>query len=268
MQDLNDKVTGNTLTAAEWNEIPSEIQNAIESLGITLSGADLSQLVKAIAGYASHGDFYADSGAANAYVLSATGAKIAPPDYADGFRARFKVGNTNTAASTVNINSIGVKGLADIAGGALTAGDLVSGQFVRIAYNLSDDRFELQSDTLEIATKSDMETATDLTKAVTPGRVVDSPSSSKAWVNFNGTGVVSINDSINVSSITDNGVGDYTVNLSTSFAAADYAITATSIRANEQIDSQAAGSFQVVTSDDAGTNQDASRVSAVAHGEQ
>jgi hypothetical protein len=33
----------------------------------------------------------------------------------------------------------------------------------------------------------------------------------KAWVNFNGTGIVSIRSSFNVSSITDNGVGDYTV---------------------------------------------------------
>jgi hypothetical protein len=36
----------------------------------------------------------------------------------------------------------------------------------------------------------------------------------RAWVNFNGTGTVAIRASGNVSSITDNGVGDYTVNLS------------------------------------------------------
>jgi len=34
----------------------------------------------------------------------------------------------------------------------------------------------------------------------------------KAWVNFNGTGTVAIRASGNVSSITDNGTGDYTVN--------------------------------------------------------
>jgi hypothetical protein len=37
----------------------------------------------------------------------------------------------------------------------------------------------------------------------------------KAWVNFNGTGTVAINNSFNVSSITDNGTGDYTVNFTT-----------------------------------------------------
>jgi hypothetical protein len=36
--------------------------------------------------------------------------------------------------------------------------------------------------------------------------------SAKAWVNFNGTGTVAILASFNVSSITDNGTGDYTVN--------------------------------------------------------
>lgn len=37
----------------------------------------------------------------------------------------------------------------------------------------------------------------------------------RAWVNFNGTGTVAIRGSGNVSSITDNGTGDYTVNLTT-----------------------------------------------------
>jgi hypothetical protein len=37
----------------------------------------------------------------------------------------------------------------------------------------------------------------------------------RAWVNFNGTGTVAIRASGNVSSITDNGTGDYTVNFTT-----------------------------------------------------
>ena len=49
----------------------------------------------------------------------------------------------------------------------------------------------------------------------------------KAWVNFNGTGVVAIRASYNVSSITDNGAGDYTVNFTTAFADANYAMTGT-----------------------------------------
>lgn len=44
----------------------------------------------------------------------------------------------------------------------------------------------------------------------------------KAWVNFNGIGTVAIRDDFNVSSITDNGTGDYTVNFSTSLADTNY----------------------------------------------
>jgi len=44
----------------------------------------------------------------------------------------------------------------------------------------------------------------------------------KAWVNFNGTGTVAIRASYNVSSITDNGVGDYTVNFTSALADANY----------------------------------------------
>lgn len=48
----------------------------------------------------------------------------------------------------------------------------------------------------------------------------------RAWVNFNGTGTVAIRASGNVTSITDNGVGDYTVNFTTAMADANYAAVA------------------------------------------
>lgn len=41
----------------------------------------------------------------------------------------------------------------------------------------------------------------------------------RAWVYFNGQGTVAIQDSFNVSSITDNGTGDYTVNLTNAISA-------------------------------------------------
>ena len=43
-----------------------------------------------------------------------------------------------------------------------------------------------------------------------------------AWCNFNGQGTVSIRDSDNVSSVTDNGTGDYTLNYSSAYANANY----------------------------------------------
>lgn len=47
-----------------------------------------------------------------------------------------------------------------------------------------------------------------------------------AWVNFNGTGTIAIRGSFNVSSVTDNGVGDYTVNFTNAIADANYAVAA------------------------------------------
>jgi len=49
--------------------------------------------------------------------------------------------------------------------------------------------------------------------------------SAKAWVNFNGTGTVAIRQAYNVSSITDNGAGDYTVNYTNAFADSNYCAT-------------------------------------------
>jgi hypothetical protein len=46
----------------------------------------------------------------------------------------------------------------------------------------------------------------------------------RAWVNFNGTGTVAIRASGNVTSITDNGTGDYTVNFTVAMSDANYVV--------------------------------------------
>lgn len=50
----------------------------------------------------------------------------------------------------------------------------------------------------------------------------------RAWVNFNGTGTVAIRASFNVTSITDGGVGSYTINFTTAMPDANYSITVSS----------------------------------------
>ena len=47
----------------------------------------------------------------------------------------------------------------------------------------------------------------------------------RAWVNFNGTGTPAIRASGNVTSITDNGTGDYTINFTTAMPDANYCFT-------------------------------------------
>jgi hypothetical protein len=51
----------------------------------------------------------------------------------------------------------------------------------------------------------------------------------RAWVTFNGTGTVAINGSGNVSSITDNGTGDYTVNMTTAMPDTNYSPITTAV---------------------------------------
>ena len=85
-----------------------------------------------------------------------------------------------------------------------------------------------------VATAPTASALTNTTQIATTA-FVRSDNNVKAWVNFNGTGTVSIRASYNVSSITDNGVGDYTVNFTTAMADANYATTIShSFEANGQ----------------------------------
>jgi hypothetical protein len=61
---------------------------------------------------------------------------------------------------------------------------------------------------------------------------VSSPGLCKAWVNFNGTGTVRIRAAFNVSSITDNGTGIYTINFTTAMPDANYAATSMTDRSS------------------------------------
>jgi hypothetical protein len=57
------------------------------------------------------------------------------------------------------------------------------------------------------------------------------PGTARAWVNFNGTGTVAIRASFNVTSITDNATGNYTVNFTTALADANYTALLSSVGA-------------------------------------
>jgi hypothetical protein len=56
----------------------------------------------------------------------------------------------------------------------------------------------------------------------------------RAWVNFNGTSTVAIRASGNVTSITDNGTGDYTVNFTTAMPDANYSVVVTAGRSDNR----------------------------------
>ena len=67
----------------------------------------------------------------------------------------------------------------------------------------------------------------------------------RAWVNFNGTGTVAIRASGNVSSITDNGTGDYTVNFTTAMVDANYSVIGTTGGYNGGSSSSSNATFRI-----------------------
>jgi len=106
------------------------------------------------------------------------------------------------------------------------------------------------------ATQAQQETATSTAVYVSPGAQQYHPCASKAWVNFNGTGTVAIRAGYNVSSITDNGTGNYTVNFTIPMASANYCVqatcsvstTGTEVGWPARVTDLATGGFRITTS--------------------
>jgi hypothetical protein len=89
----------------------------------------------------------------------------------------------------------------------------------------------------------------------------------RAWVNFDGTGTVGIRASGNVSSITDNGTGNYTINFTTAMPDASYAAVASGRGENNTswavaTDIGSTTSFTVVVVESSGAANDSSHVYA------
>ena len=101
----------------------------------------------------------------------------------------------------------------------------------------------------------------------------------KAWVNFNGEGTIAIRDSFNVSSITDEAVGVYTVNIDTDMANVNYcAVVTTGYSSNNiqtsqnsqlfQHSTKTVGSFKIRQGNsENNSNDDADDVNAVVFGD-
>lgn len=201
MADFNtSKVDGNTVAAVEWNQF-ADIDNVITTSGQTPSSSDLNQLGIAAARYSSGGQFYTDSGTANTYVLSPVSPFKAPVDatngYFNGMIIRFRAGNANTGASTVNVNSAGVKNLKKEDGTTdLTAGDVPTNKDAHFRYNGTN--FVLVQNILD---------ATTSTKGVSilnnPIQVSNSTTSANDTIDFSaGTFITSSGSQIYLPAIT------------------------------------------------------------------
>lgn len=155
MQDLTGKVdsagppTGE-LPAAEWNQLAQEVKNLFLYATLTSSGADLEQVAKAIAHLPNAADFYTGGGTANAQTLAVIG-RPGAVGFVVGLRVRWKPVADNTGATTVNVNSLGVKDLRRPDGTVLQAGDLSTTR-VAEAYYDNAGHFRLTPGSLPLST--------------------------------------------------------------------------------------------------------------------
>lgn len=111
MVQITTKSTGQTVSAAEFNQLPDELENVVTAGSGTPASGTLDQVAKAITDISSNADYYTDSGAADAYVLTSISPNESPQFYRNGMRIRFRTSNANTGASTVNVATLGVKNI-------------------------------------------------------------------------------------------------------------------------------------------------------------
>lgn len=146
MEDIPTKNPGDQLTAGEYNSPTAESKNVVTNSGQALNAGDSAQFTKAAANYTGSADYFIDSGVVDAYVINAISPKLAPTAYADGLRVRFIPTNTNTGASTVNLNSLGAQAIKKYGRTVdVEPGDLTQGRVTELTFNQSDDVFELIS---------------------------------------------------------------------------------------------------------------------------
>lgn len=196
---IDDNATGERLQLGDGNLVLGAaataftIQKASNDDELFLSGGDAS------------------SAGANIRLFGGTHATLA-----DNFR--FRTGTTNQLS--YNGSSIW-----DFSTNAITTTGVITGDGSGLT-NLTSASETVQG-IIELATQAEVDAGTDTTRAVTPATLAAAAISVKAWVNFNGTGTVAINDSEQVTSITDLGVGTYTVNLTVTQPNANFAVSAT-----------------------------------------
>ena len=95
---------------------------------------------------------------------------------------------------------------------------------VSVWYAHANDKITYVAGHPFVASQAALEAASNTSLAVTPGRQHFHPSAAKAWVVFDSSGTLTVNTDYNVTSVTDNAVGRYTVNIDNDFSSTDYAV--------------------------------------------
>jgi len=109
-------------------------------------------------------------------------------------------------------------------------------------------------------------TVTDSAGSGNPDVGIDTSGIAKAWVHFSGTGTVEVFAAFNVSAITDNSTGDFTVNFTTAFPDTLYASlfsvggSATIFKSRNKTGGSSASAINIETENDSDAKADAPNV--------
>jgi hypothetical protein len=136
-------VVGTVIDATFMNNVQEELVNVVTAVGIALDPDNKGQMLAAIRAISQlqAGNYGVDTGTANAYAVTLDPAISALGAGTDGLVVRFKVGNTNTGASTLSINGLSAVSLVRQDGSAVQAGDLVAGGVVSAIYEQVSNKF-------------------------------------------------------------------------------------------------------------------------------
>ena len=141
--DIVPKNTGDSLTAAEFNQIVDELENLITDSGQTPNQAILVQVARAVIELATVGQFYNDVGAADAYTLATLNGREGIGALLNGQRVRFIADNDTTGGpATVGVNALAVKSIKKFDGASFidpVAGDIDTDVETELRYDQGND---------------------------------------------------------------------------------------------------------------------------------
>lgn len=246
-------IEGSPVPAAAIEHPMRELVALINAAGLAPTDADLAQVSTAVRTLIQKQApvISTAGGTADALTAAFTPAITALSNGLTLYVRAAAANTTTTPTFTPASGSIAAKTIVKATGGAVLAGDIAgAGHWLMLQYDQTLDKWVLQNPALqvvaassttagivELATSAEAAALTDSARALTPSVLAAGVAAaltasgsapiyaSRAWVNFNGSGTVEIRASGNVSSITDHGVGDYTVNFATAMPDANYAVT-------------------------------------------
>lgn len=227
--------------------------------------------------------------------FKSTGSPIPGSSISGSFNGSIAIAGTSTAAASISLaedtdngtNKVTIIAPATLAADytlTLPSNDGDSGQYLQTngsgttSWATITTATDAVAGVVEKATQAEVEAET-ADKYPDAALLKYHPGIAKAWVNFNGTGTVAIRASYNVSSITDNGTGNYTVNLTTAMSSSNYCVVCNhSVSASNPDPGWASkpfglatGSFSIKTgADSSGATSlaDAALITATVYGDQ